>query len=208
LEGESAEWDGAVIRMIHPDGYVAARPIDVPILIAADGPKGHAVAKELGDGVYSAASPSAEPDSPAWRALLAFGTVLGDGEQPGDERVIAAAGSGMAVAYHALYERGGAAAVDALPGGAVWRASIEAAPARERHLAVHENHLVSVTDRDRAALDAGGSALLPVVSFTGTAEQLRARVDQLAALGVTELAYQPAGPDIPGELERMHAALN
>jgi 5,10-methylenetetrahydromethanopterin reductase len=94
-----------------------------------------------------------------------------------------------------------------LPGGAVWRASIESVDARERHLAVHENHLVSVTDRDRAALDAGGSALLPVVSFTGTPEQLRARVDQLAGAGVTELAYQPAGPDIPGELERMHAAL-
>ena len=45
------------------------------------------------------------------------------------------------------------------------------------------------------------------VTFTGTPDQLRARADQLAAAGVTELAYQPAGPDIPGELERMHAAL-
>jgi 5,10-methylenetetrahydromethanopterin reductase len=207
LRGESAEWDGAVIKMIHPDGYVAARPVDVPILIGADGPKGLAVAKGLGDGVFSAASPSADADSPAWRALLAFGTVLGDGEQPTDERVIAAAGSGMAVAYHAMYERGGAGAVDMLPGGAVWREAIEAVPERERHLAVHEDHLVATTDRDRAALDAGGAGLLPAVTFTGTPDQLRARLEGLAAAGVTELAYQPAGPDIPGELERMHAAL-
>lgn len=207
LRGEVAEWDGASIQMIHHDGYVAKRPVDVPILIGADGPKGLAVAKELGDGVFSAAIPSADADSPAWRALLAFGTVMAEGETPADERVIAAAGAGIAVAYHALYERGGANAVDALPGGAVWRAEIEKAPEHLRHLATHEDHLVGPTARDRAALDAGGSMLLPAVTFTGTAEQLKARIEQLDASGVTELAYQPAGSDIPGELERMKAAV-
>jgi 5,10-methylenetetrahydromethanopterin reductase len=121
--------------------------------------------------------------------------------------VIAAAGSGMAVAYHAMYERGRAGAVDMLPGGAVWREAIESVDERERHLAVHEDHLVATTDRDRAALDAGGAGLLPAVTFTGTPDQLRALLAGLAAAGVTELAYPPAGPDIPGELERMHAAL-
>ena len=207
LRGESATWDGATIRMVHPPEFVASRPVDVPILIGADGPKGLAVAKELGDGVFSAAAPSADADSPAWRALLAFGTVLADGESPTDERVLAAAGHGMAVAYHALYERGGASAVDSLPGGAAWRAAVEAVPEGERHLAIHENHLVSMTDRDRAALEGGGASLLPVVSFTGTPDQLRGRVAQLEAAGVTELAYQPAGPDIPGELERMRDAI-
>jgi NAD-dependent deacetylase len=49
----------------------------VPILISADGPKGLAVAAELGDGVFSAALP--QPDAAGvtdWRALLSFGTVL------------------------------------------------------------------------------------------------------------------------------------
>ena len=207
LRGEPAEWEGRVVRMIHPEGYVASRPIDVPILIGADGPKGLAVARELGDGVFSAATPSAGADSPAWRALLVFGTVMTEGESVGDERVLAAAGHGMAVAYHAVYERGGASAVDGLPGGRVWREAIESVPEDQRHLAIHENHLVSITARDRAALDAGGSALLPAVSFTGPAAQLRDRLARLEAAGVTEVAYQPAGPDIPGELERMHAAL-
>jgi len=209
LRGEDVTWDGAVIRMAHPEGFAPPRPLDVPILIGADGPKGLAVARALGDGVFSAARPAAAPDdteAPAWRAVLVFGTVLADGEAPGDERVMAAAGHGLAVAYHALYERGGPAAVDALPGGRTWREAIEAVPEPVRHLAVHEDHLVRVTERDRAAVEQA-AALLPALTFTGTAEQLHGKVDELSAQGVTELAWQPAGPDIPGEIRRMGEAL-
>lgn len=206
LRGEEAEWDGAVIKMLHPDGFGAARPIDVPILIGADGPKGLAVAREVADGIFSAARP-VDGDGPSWRAVLAFGTVLDPGELPTSERVLAAAGHGLAVAYHAMYERGGAAAVDAFPGGAVWRTAVESASPERRHLLTHENHLVSLTDRDRTALEAGGAALLTAVSFTGTRAELRDKVAALEAAGATELAYQPAGPDIPAELERMRDAL-
>lgn len=206
LRGEETEWDGAVIRMIHPDGFAPVRPIDAPFLIAADGPKGLAVARELGDGVFSAARP-ADGDGPTWRAVLSFGTVVGEGEDVASERVLAAAGHGLAVAYHALYERGGAAAVDALPGGAAWRAAVEAVPAASRHLAVHEGHLVALSERDRTAL-VDGAPLLTALSFTGTAAALREKVAALEAAGATELAYQPAGPDIPGELERMFSALS
>ena len=205
LRGETAEWEGAAIRMIHPDGFAPDRPIDVPILIAADGPKGRAVALEVGDGVFSA-SPSAHDESPPWRAMIAFGTVLADGESVTDERVLDAAGHGLAVAYHAMYQRGGATAVDAVPGGSSWRAGLETVPERERHLVTHEGHLVGLTERDRAAL-VEGAPLLTALSFTGSAGELRDRVVALEAAGVTELAYQPAGPDIPGELERMMSAL-
>src|SRR4051794_37927857 len=40
LRGEQVEWEGGVIEMLHPDGYGVARPIDVPIVIGAAGPKG------------------------------------------------------------------------------------------------------------------------------------------------------------------------
>jgi 5,10-methylenetetrahydromethanopterin reductase len=206
LRGEDAVWDGAIVSMLHPDGFGACRPVDVPILIGADGPKGLAAARELADGVFSAVTP-VEGDGPGWRAVLAFGTVLADGESPADERVLDAAGHGLAVAYHALYERGGAAAVDSLPGGAAWRAVVEAAPPARRHLLTHEQHLVSLTDRDRVAL-AEGAALLTSISFTGSASELRDRVAALEAAGATELAYQPAGPDIPGELARMRDAVS
>ena len=39
LRGDDAEWEGATIRMIHPSGYGAPRPIEVPILVGADGPR-------------------------------------------------------------------------------------------------------------------------------------------------------------------------
>ena len=205
LRGETAEWDGAVIKMLHPPGFGASRPIDVPILIGADGPKGLGVAREVADGIFSAARP-VDGHGPSWRAVLLFGTVLGDGEQVTSERVLDAAGHGLAVAYHALYERGGAAAVDGLPGGAAWRSQIEAISPPERHLFTHENHLISLTPRDRSAL-AEGAALMTSISFTGTPEELRTKVAVLESAGATEIAYQPAGPDIPGELERMRAAL-
>lgn len=37
-------------------------------------------------------------------------------------------------------------------------------------------------------------------TFTGEAPALRARVAQLAEKGVTEIAYQPKGPDVAREL--------
>src|ERR1700727_1057857 len=60
LAGETAEWGGARIRMLHPPGFGAKRPVEVPILIAADGSKGLAVAGELGDGVFSATVPQSD----------------------------------------------------------------------------------------------------------------------------------------------------
>jgi 5,10-methylenetetrahydromethanopterin reductase len=200
LRGEDAEWDGGVLRMMHPEGFGAARPVDVPFLIGADGPKGLAVAAELGEGVFSAMVP--QPDaaaSHAWRALLTFGTVLDEGEDPGSARVVEAGGAALAAAFHGTYERGGAAAVEGFPGGAAWRAAIEAVPPAERHLAVHEGHLVAPNDRDRLAL-AESAGLIPAITFTGPAAELRQRLDALEEAGVTEIAYQPAGPDIRREL--------
>lgn len=204
LRGEDVEWEGATIRMLHPKGYVAARPVDVPILIGADGPKGLAVAAELGDGVFSAGVPQRGTEM-AWRAMLTFGTVLDEGEDPAGPRVEAAAGHGVAVAFHATYERGGPAAVDSLPGGAAWRASVEAVPEAERHLATHEGHLVALNRHDHAVWP-DAAVLVEPVTFSGTPAQLATKVEGFAAAGVTELAYQPAG-DIPTELRRMAAAL-
>jgi 5,10-methylenetetrahydromethanopterin reductase len=206
LAGETAEWDGARIRMMHPSGYGAARPISVPILIGADGPKGLAVAAELGDGVFSAAVPQPDAVNAAdWRALLSFGSVLDEGEELTSPRVVDAVAPGAVVMYHAAYERGGAAAVDGLPGGPGWRAAVEAHPENERHLAIHEGHLVKANPRDQPYV----ADLIPMVSagaLTGTAEQVAARVRDLAAAGVTEVAYQPAGSDIERELRAFASA--
>ena len=53
LRGETIEWEGARMRMLHPPGHGAPRPVEVPIMISALGPKGAAVARELADGLFA-----------------------------------------------------------------------------------------------------------------------------------------------------------
>jgi 5,10-methylenetetrahydromethanopterin reductase len=56
LRGETVEWDGGRMRMLHPARAAAPRPVEVPVLISALGPKGFAVARELADGLFSSPS--------------------------------------------------------------------------------------------------------------------------------------------------------
>jgi len=204
LAGDTAEWEGAKIATLHLPGFGAPRPIEVPILIGAEGPKGLAVAAELGDGVFSAVVP--QPDATTdWRALLCYGTVLDDGEDLTSPRVIDAAAPGTVVMYHALYERGGAAAVDAFPGGEGWRKAIEAYPEDERHLAIHAGHLVQANPRDEPYV----ADLIPLASsiaMMGTAAQVAEKIAGFAEQGITEIVYQPAGSDIERELEAFASA--
>ena len=147
LRGEQVEIDGAMVQMIHPDGYVTSRPIATPIVVAANGPKGIAVAEKYADGVMSIFGGIPGFD---WCALLAFGTVLDDGEHAGADRVLAAAGPGAAVAFHGMYEAD-PELVEGLPGGTDWRKQIEQEPKATRHLVVHEGHFVEL-NADRPAV--------------------------------------------------------
>jgi 5,10-methylenetetrahydromethanopterin reductase len=205
LRGDEVIWDGALIQMIHPDGFLPDRPIDVPILIAATGPKGRSVAEEIGDGIFLAGRAQQQDGSPPWRALLAFGTVLDPGEDLTGERVLDAVGHAVAVIFHGAYERGGSSSVDRLPGGLKWREAIEALPPTRRHLAIHEGHLVYVSERDRSAVHEGARLLSS--TLTGTAEELRESVRAFADAGITEVVFQPAGRDVPRELERFIEAV-
>jgi alkanesulfonate monooxygenase SsuD/methylene tetrahydromethanopterin reductase-like flavin-dependent oxidoreductase (luciferase family) len=66
---------------------------------------------------------------------------------------------------------------------------------------VHERHLVGLNGADEAAWEAGAHALLKGVTVSGTRDEVRQRLATLAEQGVTEVVYQPAGPDIRRELE-------
>ena len=202
LRGETVEWEGARMRMLHPDGHAPARPVDVPVLIGALGPKGDAVARELGDGLYvTLATPEFMTEHP-WVAYLGWGTVLDDGEPTDADRVRAAGGPGWALAYHGAYEFGGPDAVRGLPGGDAWMDVVERTPGAERHLSVHSGHCVELNDADAAAWAAGGHAMLADATITGTPDQIRRKIDDLAEKGVTEMVFQPCGPDTARELER------
>ena len=194
LAGEVVEVDGVLTKMLHGPGQAPARPIQVPFIVAAQGPKGEAVARELSDGLFSLA-PRGGFD---WEVLLSIGTVLDPGETTDSPRVRAAVGPTAAVILHlAYYWNVPGLDLDALPGGPQWRAAVDAIPARERHLRIHEGHLTYVNEIDDRLLS---RELIEAVTLTGEASALRARLDQIASRGVTEIAYQPAGPDIPREL--------
>jgi 5,10-methylenetetrahydromethanopterin reductase len=61
--------------------------------------------------------------------------------------------------------------------------------------------MVGLNAADQAAWDAGADTMVEAFSFTGTAATLRARAAEIANKGVTEIVYQPAGPDIRRELQ-------
>ena len=113
--------------------------------------------------------------------------------------MIAAAGPALAAAYHAIYESKGAAGVDKLPGGRQWREAVEAVELPRRHLTIHDGHLVTLGEHDQA-LVARAAPLLTSWTMTGTRTAIGARLRALTSAGITEVAYQPLGRDIPREL--------
>jgi len=199
LRGEIVDWDDAKIQMIQPSGYGAPRPISVPFVLGAAGPKGFAAAAAIADGVFVA---GAEPQ-PGFttQVILKMGTVLDPGESCGSERVMEAAGHGVSVYYHFFDENG--LGVETLPNGDKWKAAYADVPKDVRHLAVHDLHMIALNERDKLIItgdiiEAMGGAYSPA--------QLRETLAALEEQGATEVAYQAAGSDIPRELDRFIAA--
>ncbi len=202
LAGETVEIDGGGCALIYSPGFGPDRPITTPIWVAPSGPKGFAVAGELDvPGVVVPAGLATAEQLAPWTqaAALVFGTVVRPGEDHTSPRLIEAAGPAYATGLHGVYEYA-PAALDDLPGGREWREAVESErPEGERHLAVHEGHLCHVSERDRPLVDAAGPAILQT-AWTGDAATIAARLGEAGGTGFTEVAYMPAGPDIPGEL--------
>jgi len=205
LRGETVDWEGGAIRLLQSEGFAPQRPIDIPIVIAAEGPKGIAVGRQLAQGLFVTGMGATPPDDFDWTIRLVWGTVLEDGEAPTSDRVLEAAGPAAAVTYHALYEMGGVdAVVQALPNGAAWADRIQAVPPSERHLAVHDGHLIRLSAIDTETLP---REVIPEMTVTGTPDEVRSKIEAIAASGLTEIAYQPHGPGIARELEAFMAAV-
>ncbi|MFI5953807.1 LLM class flavin-dependent oxidoreductase [Cryptosporangium sp. NPDC051539] len=198
LRGERAEWDGAIMQVIHPDERFGPGPVSVAWGVAGEGPMGTRVARDVGAELFRISAPEPGFDD---QMMIVSGTVLDEGEDPGSPRVIDAAGGYAALFLHWAVEHD---QIDVLLGeaGHVWAAAYDHIPKDVRHLAMHDRHVVGVNDIDRpfvngAVVTASGAAL--------TAKDWRARIDQFEEAGVSYLHYQPAGSDIPRELEAVAA---
>ena len=199
LRGETVPWEGSSVKLLHGPLTGPDRPIDVPFLVAADGPKGMAVARELADGAIGAFAPHRGWD---WSMVMAQGTVLDEGEDPGSQRVLDAGGPGAAIMLHYAIEFNG---VNQLPFDATdWANAYSDVPADTRHLVLHEGHGVFVSAVDRPFID--GDILIKS-GMALSAVAWRDKVDALEAGGATEVTYTPSGPDVPHELEAFMKAV-
>jgi 5,10-methylenetetrahydromethanopterin reductase len=204
LHGDAVEVDGARCRMIHSPGYAPRRPIDVPLLLAPMGPKGFGYARELADGVIVATPPGTDEWDPC--ALLCSGTVLEPGEGHTTSRVIETLAPSYATTVHARWEFA-PELVPEIPGGRAWLAELEASyDEADRPWAVHEGHMIAVSDRDRDIVAEAGPALLQT-GWTGRADAVHSRAVEARAGGVTELVYGATGPDPVRELAAFAAAV-
>jgi 5,10-methylenetetrahydromethanopterin reductase len=204
LRGDVVEIDGEPCQMIHWPGLAPARPIAVPLLWSAFGPKSLAVAQEIADGVMSV---SDEPAGMDWNVRMVNGTVLDPGEDLTTPRVQAAVGPWLVLPYH-VAAQWKPDSLNRLPRGVDWGAASEAArPRDELHLAVHEGHATHVNARDEMLLDVAAEIPLRGAFWIDTHDALRARAEYAASNGVTELLYAPVGPSAAEELRRMAALL-
>ena len=203
LRGEVVEIEGRPCQMIHHASLALPRPIEVPLLLSAFGPKGLAITRALADGWMGFASP---PERFDWAVQMVTGSVLDPGESPQSARVVEAFGPWQVGMYHATWEND-PAAVPALPGGQAWLDVIaDERPERERHLAVHGGHVTHLGRADRAALATFGGQI-PWYGWVGDAADVRARAEKARAAGTTEILYVPSGDDLVREAEAFFGAV-
>jgi 5,10-methylenetetrahydromethanopterin reductase len=196
LAGGTVDNDGKPARMLHWPGMAAERPVAVPLWLSVLGPRGNERAPEVADGTIGPLHPTLPT------ATMVSATVLDPGEQASSARVREAIGPWRVIKWHTAYAVRGAAAVDAMPGGPRWRATLEAlAPEEERHLLTFEGHVSHLTERDVELLDH-----IDVDTMVGDAPTIGGGLDRLAEAGFAEVIYTPAGPDVARELRAFAAA--
>ncbi len=210
-EGKAERW----IRLLTPDRKHGCVNLDdpIPIHIAANAPKALAAVGEVGDGWITVALPPDGvraaregimrggrtfdgPDGRPYTTLLTTGCILRPGERLDSERVVRRVGPVVVVGAHAIWEasRGGhgfgmqnddvATAYGAyLEAYAARRGS----PADRRYLEAHEGHMMYLKPGEEAFVQ---PELVPLLTLTGDADEVRTRVRALADAGVDNLAVQ------------------
>ncbi len=212
LRGETVRWEaeGAprAVRFLNPEAGLINVRDPIPLHVSAFAPKARALTAELADGwmTFLAILPRAlhelaemraacraagrDPDS-LYTTAFTLGCVLAPGEDAASPRALAQAGPLVPVVFHGLVER----AVDAagLPPDlrdavAAYRELYDTyEPADARYLRMHAGHLMWVRPEEARFVT---PELIRTATFTGTVDELRARIAALEEAGYRQLAIQ------------------
>ncbi|TXS89827.1 LLM class flavin-dependent oxidoreductase [Parahaliea maris] len=201
LLGETVEIEGQPCKMMHHPAMGKERPIEVPHIISAFGPKGVAIAREIGDGWIGSMDP---PEPFDWAVRMLPGTVLDPGESPYSERVFNSAGVWHSGVWHSTWEWD-RDTLPSIPGGAAFLKSIEQNPVEPKYFSVHQNHMTHLNEADRCAYASiDGKPEWSV--WVGEADQILEKAQEAQANGVSDLLFTPAG-DYLREAEAFYNAV-
>ncbi len=193
LQGDAVEVDGGMTQLLATDGWLAPRPLSVPLLLAAQGPRGRQLAHEVADGLITLGGAALGFDT----CLVSVnGTVMDDDEDAETPRVQAATAPLVASAYHGRWARD-PASLHELPNGAQWLESVERVPEQLRHLSVHRGHNLEIANGHDELV---GTGLATRMTFSGTRDALRARLDAFEAEGASGVIFGTSGADVEREL--------
>jgi 5,10-methylenetetrahydromethanopterin reductase len=193
LAGDVVDIDGGLAQICASHGWLPDRPIKVPLLLASQGPKGRELAHEVADGLISLGAPATGFDT---CLVSANGTVLDDGEDVTSPRAAAAVAPLVALAYHFKYASD-PESVRTLPNGGAWLASVNMVPQHLRHLSVHRGHTIDVSNGHDRLVDVSAAKQM---TFTGTRDELRSRLDAFEKAGATGVIFGTSGVDVEREL--------
>ena len=193
LRGDVVSIEGAAAQLLPATGALPELPLDTPLLLAAQGPKGRALAREVADGLIALGTP--EPGHACCLVSL-NGTVIDAGETLDSPRVQAAVKPLVATAYHVAWTRDPEAVLE-MPKGEAWLASVNRIPADRRHLSVHRGHNFEIANGHDELVDV---SIAKELTFTGTRDELSGRLAALEAAGATGVIFGTSGTDVPREL--------
>ena len=189
LAGQETEIDGTIVRCLHEEGATRLGAAAIPILVAANGPKGIAAAHRIADGVISL---SGAISGFAWSASAVVGTVLNLGESYNDPAVIERIGADIRPIPRRLRIRWAGERRPTARRGKM-ATGHESIPSESRDFALHEGHAAQPSQRERSLLDPE----LAANTFTGTHDQLRRASTGVIASrhnGIDLLATTPRYP--------------
>jgi alkanesulfonate monooxygenase SsuD/methylene tetrahydromethanopterin reductase-like flavin-dependent oxidoreductase (luciferase family) len=218
LRGEEVMYrDGKherAIRFLHPHhGYINLED-QIPVYLAADGPKALELVGELADGwvtvlsgperfrekfesVKKGAQRAGRSVENLPNAVLTSGCILRDGESATSPRVIERMGPFAIVFLHALWEQSAVAAALPAPLMKLWEryrdeyvAKMKTPPGK-RYLEVHEGHLIYLKPGEERYVD---ETLVRSMTLTGRGDEIIARLKALEAAGVKQVAIQVVWP--------------